>query len=539
AALTSKQGTLSPLAGLPITGAIFWVSTNNSKMRLIGGQENTSAYAAFVTPNGTVAPIANLPSGQNFSVAINAKGAGILGGTSLSLPYAALLDRYGRVKTIKGLPSTAGIIYNATLNESGTGLIAGFSTAGPYGSFISPDGSLTPLKGLPIGNGFLDGAALHPTGIALVGGVSFNAPFAAIVAPNGKLTYLSGLPSSGEINSTAFSLLKKVVPQSIGPFESLANTQFTLTNVLTQHNLVHRKNLTQECCCFGQSDSLFENPQAKYSMWITPFANYSRTKSHYATHSFSNRIGGVLLGFDYNGLQNIVLGGGLAYAKNRVNYHQNNGNAILNHESALLYATWERSNFYLNAALWSGISQTNNRRHSFASIVSKSQLKGWNISPHLELSYLFSICQCDHLSMEPFLTLDWMYNSQSHFREHGSSGFNIKLNHQNSSIFRTEIGCRLYSTFQYKYGIFIFEEKLSYVNKSPTCKAIGTASFIGAASTFDVTTFDPIVQNLGNAQLHVEFIPLKQDLYLSLDYQGEFGSYFQSHLITLSLGRNF
>lgn len=526
AALASRTGNLTPIQGLPTTGAIYWVSTNDSETRFIGGQDNTSVYAAFVTPNGTVKPIANLPAGQNYSVAINRNNSAIMGGTSLTLPYAALVDPKGRVKTLKGLPKTAGIIYNTALNSSGTGLIAGFSTKGPFGAFVDPDGKLTKLKDLPDGEGFLDGAALHEAGIALVGGVSQGVPFAALAAPNGKLTYLSGLPAFGEINTIALSVLDRLVPKGVGTFESTANTQFTFAKVLSQHCAIHNRNV----CC--------EPSTRGCSTWYAPFGNYSYNRAQHGSHGYTNQIGGIVLGVDCDACCDVVVGGGFAYAQNRVNHKKHVGHATIHQESALLYTTWTRPNIYVNAALWGGPYQTCNKRHSFPRITSKSHQNGWNVSPHFEFG-LPRFYKCNNV-IDPFVALDWLHTFQSRYREHGSSGFNIRLKSQYAAIIRTEAGCRFYSYLNYKWGHFVAEEKLSYVNRTPSHKGRGRASFVDSSSTFGVVTFNREEQNLACVQVHFEFVPTCwHNCFASIDYQGEFGSRFESHLLTFGFGRDY
>lgn len=540
AAIATPNGAVEPLSGLPTTGAIFWVAANDSKTKFIGGQDNASVYAAFVAPNGSVTPVANLPLGLNYSVALNASGEAIMGGTSLSLPYAALVSRNGSVKTLSGLPTTAGKIYTVAINNSGAGLIVGFSASGPYGSLVAPDGSLTPLVGLPTGDGFVDGVALHSSGVGIVGGTSFNSPFAALVAPNGTLTYLNGLPAKGEINSISIAMLDNLVPKSIGPFDSWANTQFALTDALTQHCIIHQK-IGGQSPCFNPFSSLsFETNEEDSSLWLAFFGNHVREKARHSVPDFTNNIAGALLGLDYMGIEDVVIGAGLSYAYNSVHYCQRLGHASIDQESAVLYATWNKPHFYLNAALWGGIFQSTNKRRSFTFITSKAKPSGWNLSPHLELSTPFLISPCQEFVIDPFVTLDWAHNWQSHFRERGSSGFNIKLNNQHASIFRGELGLRFYETFQYEWGSMILEEKISYTNRTPIQKGKSHASFIGAASSFDVETLNSSSQNLGNVQIHIECIPSALlNLYASLDYQGGFGSIFQSHMLTFTLGKNF
>lgn len=530
ASLVSPNGAVTPLLNLPTTGAIYWAAVNDAQTAFIGGQDNTSIYAAFVDKNGLVKPVANLPEGINFSVALNANGNAIMGGTSLTLPYAALVSANGSVITLTDLPKTAGKIYNVTINASGTGLIAGFSTQGPYGSLVAPDGSLTPLRGLPIGDGFLDGAALHATGVGIVGGSFHNSPFAALVAPNGTLTYLNGLPLQGEINSIGIAVLDNLVPKSIGPFDSEANMQFALSDTLTQHNIIH-KNDRRNLCTNQLS-------QGNSSLWMSTFGSDVHEKSQHAFPDFTNKIAGIMLGLDYMHVQDVVFGGGLAYTHNSVNYSEQNGDASINQESAVVYASWNNTHVYMNAALWGGSFQTTNNRRSLSFITSTATPYGWNLVPHIELNAPITASQ--EFTATPFIAFDWANNWQYHFREQGSSGFNVQLNNQYVAILRSESGFRFFETLQYQWGHLILEEEISYVNRTPTQKSKGTASFIGAASSFNVETLNSATQNLGNAKLHIEFVPCNlKNVYASLDYQGEFGSLLHSNMVTLSVGKDF
>jgi hypothetical protein len=531
AALVGADGALTPLTGLPSTGGIFWVAANDFGQKVIGGQDHSSAYAAFVSPSGSVSPIVGLPAGLLYSVGINHSGNGILGGTSSTLPYAALIDSNGAVTTITGLPTTAGVIYNVALNKAGTGLIAGFSTTGPYGAFVSPNGTLKPLKSLPVGSGFLDGLALHNAGVAIVGGTSGGVPFAALVAPNGTLTYLNGLPTQGEINSIAIATLDDLVPKSIGFYDSWANTQFMLSNTLTQHAILHR-NTADSCHC----DAKMENA---YSIWLAPFGNYVHQSKRQAIPTYTNKIGGAVLGFDYNYAPSSIFGAGIAYAFNSIDYSRPPSHASMNQESAVLYTSWNKV-VYINAALWGGLYQASSTRKSFTLITSKSNPHGWNLTPHFEISKRFALTKSSFYCIEPFVMLDWTNNWQSHYREKGFSGFNLVLKNYHVSILRSETGVRFYQTFLYGWGSLVLEEKGSYVNRTPLGKRRATAAFIEADSSFSVETLSSNGQNHGLIEFHLEGIPCNsKGVYGSLDYQGEFGSSFQSQSIALTVGKNF
>ncbi len=98
-----------------------------------GGNPNNSqaAYAALVSPTGTVTPLSPLPSpGVIYSVALNNTGVGLIGGQDLRSSnqpaYAALVSPTGTLTPLSPLPSTV-IIYSVSLSDMGVGLIGGRS----------------------------------------------------------------------------------------------------------------------------------------------------------------------------------------------------------------------------------------------------------------------------------------------------------------------------------------------------------------------------------------------------------------------------
>ena len=336
-----------------------------------------------------------------------------------------------------------------------------------------------------------------------MGGTSNNVPFAALAAPNGTLTYLGGLPSQGQINSIAISTLDTLVPGAVGPFDSWANTLFLFSNVLTQHTLFHR------CGCNS-------------GFYAAPFFNYVYQNGRERVPNYSNAIGGALVGFDYNIRPNCLIGVGLAYANNAVHYFKKRGHSDLNQESVVVYGTYSSSIINVNGALWGGFYQASNKRRSLEFITSKSHPYGWNLTPHLEISKTFC-------SFEPFVLFDWANHWQYRYHEKGGSGFNINLQNYHASILRSETGVRLYQTLCYSWGTIVFEEKGSYVNRTACHKGVHTATFDEAFSSFDIVTLSPRGQNHGVVELHAEVGPA------ALDYQGEFGSSFQSHAVVFTL----
>ena len=379
------------------------------------------------------------------------------------------------------------------------------------------------------------------------------------MAPDGTLTVLS-LSAAGDILSVDLpSFLASLVPESLGLFNSVSNVVFNLSEVLGSHYMIHHKkesftrlegyenNISNEVGLLADAnfDATMNQPCCKngnFSLWGGLFGNYTYQKAEKRIPTYTNEIAGALAALEYqfSGFQNAVIGGGLAYAFDYVHYQEGIGHASVNQEFAVLYGSINQAHFFMNLALWGGIYQSNYERHSIAGITSSSSPSGWAISPHLELSVPSYSCGNGWFMAEPFAMFDWANNWQTHFREHGASGFNVVLGNQYASLLRSEAGIRFYEILKSQWGQCIFEEKVSYVNKTPFGSGTSSAFFIGAASSFGVETFSSSVQNLGVVEVSCNFIPcdLKYP-YGSINFQGEFGSSSQSYTLVLEAGKDF
>ncbi|MBP7075279.1 MAG: autotransporter outer membrane beta-barrel domain-containing protein, partial [Rhabdochlamydiaceae bacterium] len=239
--------------------------------------------------------------------------------------------------------------------------------------------------------------------------------------------------------------------------------------------------------------------------------------------------------------RNTRVGTGAAYTFTYIHEKQNAGHSRINQEYLFLYTMWDNSRWYVDTALMAGFFQIDNVRKihmtGFES-QSKSHPKGCQLAPHLEFGYDFN-SKSRKLTTEPFVMLDWVSNWQGRYKEHGGAPFNAGQKRHYSSFLRSETGVRVYETFRYDNWNFIMEEKVSYVNKKPFKVGKVNAFLVGAPGSFTVETLTT-TQNLGVAELEFIFQPHKRRYpTTSLAYQGEFGSMYQSHLVSLELNWNF
>jgi len=565
AALVSPGGALTSIAGLPSSGFIFSVAINESGVGIIGGQDITGsnpAYAAFVSSGGAPTPIAGLPSsGDILSVAINGSGVGIIGGEDFSgagPAYAAVVSPGGALTPIGGLPSS-GIIWGVAINESGAGIIGGedFSGGSPaYAALVSPSGTLTPIEGLPL-TGIIWGVAIDRSGAGIIGGQDItgsNPAYAAFVSPSGVLTPIVGLPSNGVIYSVAIGEILQSIGETlqfIGSSSAVSSMHLAASYAMTGH-LGTQKFREEQTSQPAETTYLADNnknmtakciaPAKKtlpYTIWIAPFSNYVRQNAEEKIPAINNTVAGGLIGFDYHP-DRVLVGTSFGYAYNFVHYGQSLGHGHVQEEMLSFYAAYECPYFYMNAVLWGGFYQAYNERHSFFGLVTSiAHFHGWVFSPHVEIASPIPFTRAPWCIIQPFAMMDWVNNWQSHFREHGVSGFNVHLGNQYNSLLRSEAGLRFDQKLYGKGGSFVLEEKLSYVNQTPFDVHDATTFFTASISTFPIATGSAKIQQLGAGGIRITYSSLSDQMKVGLDFQLECNTSYQSYFGGLEFGFKF
>lgn len=558
------------------------VSLNNFDVGLVGGQTNINdPFVVRVDSDNSVTPIplGITTSGTIASVSINDSGVGLVGGVRDSISFVGYAARIGSDNSVSeiALPSYAQSIYSVSINSFGEGLLGGSNdpnfTKG-YAARISSDGAVTILN-LPDYVTDIYSVDMSERGIGIIGGdLSYDlidyTQYAALVAPNGTVNTISNLRTDvgAFINSVAISAAaidELLSPKSIGTYASFANTLFNLSQTLVAHYT--NRYYSDYPRTYGREDNvsfdeeigllvsagdiaLTSQPIAccdaltGLSLWFAPLGALAYQKSEKEIPSYSNQIAGAVVGLEHcwetEELNYIVCGGGLAYAMNYIHVSEHLGHAKINNEVAVVYGSYMQPLFFVRGALWGGLYQTNQERHSAFGFTSKAKPKGWVLNPHLELSVPFYPQNSCWFLLEPFAMFDWANQWQGHYHEHGSSGFNLSVKSLYSSLLRSEAGLRVYEILNYQWGKLLLEEKLSYVNKAPFHTNATSTFFVGAASTFGVEVFNQSVQNLFAAQFSANFIPCKNAYpYGTLNFQAEVGSGSQIYSLFAEIGKTF
>ena len=587
AAYVFPDGSLTPITTtLSDAGHIYTVSINQSGNGVIGGWDDnmvTLNFAFTVTSDGNAVPIdLDTPDFCEInSSAINSSGTILLGGQDFDANCAVAYLVNGTVTPLLNC-SSSGVINCAALNDSGLGLIAGNLAGTAYAAIVQPDGNLIAVFDSPM-SGSINGIALNEAGIGLIGGSIDSSAYLALVAPNGALTPLNASDPS-VINSVAFgpfafnAIADQAVPTACGPFGSAIYSQLTANSALNTHFIQKNKIWSQPynnsettttrnpASIFGDEKLLASNeallpsfsqsflslsPTAeatvknskapvskRNSIWIQPFGDYIHVKKQGSNPTFSNEIGGALIGYERENT-NYIVGATLGYAFNYIDYSQSLGHCKLQEEMASLYGAFYANHFWLASALWGGIYQFHNKRHTFSHITSKGHSHGWILAPYLEMASPWQIGSSGKCYIEPFFSLNWVNNWQHSFTESGHSGLNLKMPRIHDSLLQSELGLRFYERLVYGWGDFCLEEKFSYINLAPFGFKSTNTAFVGSPSNFPIAIGTSKTQNLGAFQILGAFVPRNSCCYGGFSFQASAGSSFQSYFGSLFWGVNF
>lgn len=571
------------------SGFIQSVAINNSDLGLIGGQDftNSVAYASFVRP---LEPASNLLtfSGRIDSVALNGSGQGLIGGRASGSPYAAFVNQTGGSVLPVFLGLNNGTIDTVAINQFGQGLIGGRANSVPYLALVDSNYPSHPpivIGSLPSSGSILS-LSYVTSPIPTTGLHGNNLAFAEYINENvpRDLFYLYPSTLAGEFADA----LESAIPtrNAISLFTAENNT-FILTHGLSTHLRNHRhfRNrlgfapLSKETVSFSLEDSEAESEElvalgglgqtrlgfgkrkdsatesaeekkcakeAPGSLWFEAIGALGYQKAQNQTPGFDPKIAGGILAFDGQVADASQVGFGLAYTYTHIHDHRDAGWSKINQEYAFVYMTTSDEKWYFDFAFWGSLFQTSQTRKIHMTeweFTSRSSPHGWQICPHIEMGYDYigknSCTEEAELVVNLFIMADWANAWQNSYKEKGNSPFNASQDSHYSSLIRSEGGIRFYEPIAFDSWSLTFEEKFSYVNKSPQKIGSMRAFIVGSPGSFAVETLNNI-QNLGGIELSAIFASKDPSgSYASLTYMGELSGSYQLHQLILEFSCNF
>ena len=202
-----------------------------------------------------------------------------------------------------------------------------------------------------------------------------------------------------------------------------------------------------------------------------------------------------------------------------------------------MYSEFYFGNVYLDLACWAGYNRFHNQRHVFFpgfDATASSKYSGVQIDPHGEIGYDFHV-KC--FTIEPFIALDWAMDFVDGYAEEGAGLFDMTQKRRFSSMRRINTGFNFYQTVDRGTNIWLLRETISYINEKPFNVGKVTSTIAGAPTSFTVLSFTKPL-NLISPAAEI-YWGHRNGLFLSVNYEGEFGSGYRSNQVYGKIGVHF
>ncbi len=284
----------------------------------------------------------------------------------------------------------------------------------------------------------------------------------------------------------------------------------------------------------------------KHAVWFTGIGEFAHQDHQHQNPSFNIVTSGELLGYDYYGFDRGILGGGVGFAQTSLHDAHHTGWGRTSLYTASIFGTgYIGKSGYIETSFWATYNRFHNQRHVAYPGVNailpgfnqkaKSSHNGYQLVPHVSGGYDFTWESGVFTGvLEPFAALDYVFNSEGNFSEHGAPLLNVHQKHRTSSVLRSEIGLNAYESWNKDWGVLILRETVSYINKAFFGTGRIRASFVGEPGAFTVGSFTTN-QNLFSPAIEL-FVRLKNGAFLTATYEGEYGSGYISNEVLGEIG---
>jgi outer membrane autotransporter protein len=229
------------------------------------------------------------------------------------------------------------------------------------------------------------------------------------------------------------------------------------------------------------------------------FGHRDHTHDH-DTCGFHFTTESVLAGLDYLICKDLTAGLALDYLHGKVDLNHDLGDSTLNGGSAVLYASYFPTEWYVDGLFRYGYNHYHNEREiDFADIdrTAKSSTNAQEFDAELIFGYLY---RCDEWLLEPSASLTYSYLHVASFSEHGAHSLDLKVDSKTFNALQLNLGGRVSYQYCCNTCTFIPYLGLAWVHDFLQDRENLSAQFAAPGATFNLS-IDPFDQNYALIQV--------------------------------------
>jgi uncharacterized protein YhjY with autotransporter beta-barrel domain len=266
-------------------------------------------------------------------------------------------------------------------------------------------------------------------------------------------------------------------------------------------------------------------------------AEQGKERSQGEHPGFNYYTGGAIANVDFQLSREWMIGANTMYMDNKIDFHQSGGSAHLQTVKGGLYASYDRSFYFIDGMLSGGYNWGNVRRTiEFLGVDrdARSHPNGFDVEAHLQYGVNVSFCEW---CMTPLVRASYFYVHQKHCNEHGADSLDLSLHSSSAQTLRTVLGAGLTRAFCLSCVNIIPQVQLAWAHDFCMDNRTIKSNLTELGGSFPIHCFHGDRNSfLGAAQLTAEF---SKNVSLIGRYDAEVEKFFLSQAVQLSLNWNF
>ncbi len=202
-------------------------------------------------------------------------------------------------------------------------------------------------------------------------------------------------------------------------------------------------------------------------VWVQPFGMILQQGKSADAVGYKTRTGGILFGIDHKVRHDMIVGGGVGYARINVDFDADSGKSRISDKFLNVFGTWFGDKWYVDGSLVAGLQTYRAYRTVYPGVWANNNHDGYQLTPHLGAGYKLPI---GNYITRFFAGIDYAYSFESGYQETGAPLNNIYQKSRSASMMRLEGGAAVSQTYEKEFFSWTPTFKLSVVNKNPIQK---------------------------------------------------------------------
>ena len=189
-----------------------------------------------------------------------------------------------------------------------------------------------------------------------------------------------------------------------------------------------------------------------WGIWGDVFGDLMQQDRQNKEHGFHAATGGALLGVDGYVAPQMHVGFGAAFTGTSLEWAGAHGNGNIFSGYGFFYGTWQRPQFFVDAAFVGGYNNYEAKRHiGFLTIDRHAKAEHGGFTLAGRVTGGFPVKVWDVVDITPLASLDYDFVHQAGFKEDGAKSLNLRVHKKDANLLRLEAGIRVTRRCQTSY----------------------------------------------------------------------------------------